>query len=81
MGTFSGMLSIFSVEDWNIPLCLYGPKWDKRMALPPEISLLLPQHGIVSGQQGASELVYTNIGEVRRTWLLFYYGRRASVFY
>ena len=68
---FSGMLNGFPIEDWDISLCPYGPKWDKCMPLPTEISLMFPQHGILSRRPGALGLAYAGIGEVRRTWLLF----------
>ena len=64
---FGGMPSDFLIEDWNKFPCPYGPKWDKRVPLPPEISLLLPQHGIVPGQPSALGLAYAGVKETRRT--------------
>ena len=67
MGTFNGMPSGFFVKDWNRPLYLISPRWDKYVLLPPRISLPLPQHCIVSKQQSALESAYIGVGEVRKT--------------
>ena len=80
MGIFSGVPNSFLVKNWNIFFCPYSPKKDKYVLLPPKISQLLPQYGIVSRQQGALGLAYASMGEVRRTWLLFCYKERVTVF-
>ena len=66
MGAFNKMPSDFPVENWNILPCPYGPRWNKCLPLPPEMSLSLPQHGIISGQLGTSGLAYISVGHAKR---------------
>lgn len=57
----------FPIDNYNIFLYAYGPKWDKCILLPCKISLLLLQYGILSGWQDALGLAYIDVGEVRKT--------------
>lgn len=81
MSAFSRMPSGFPVKKWDIYLCFYDYKQNKYVLLPPKISLSLPQYSLVSKQQGALRLVYTNLRKTRETKLLFYDRERALIFF